>query len=119
MKIFKDFTFEAAHYLPHVPRTHKCRNLHGHSYKVRIYLKGKPDSHLGWIVDFQEVKSVVKIVIDKLDHHCLNDISGLENPTVENLALWLWNEIKSKLPQLSEVQINETIGSGCIFDGTK
>jgi 6-pyruvoyltetrahydropterin/6-carboxytetrahydropterin synthase len=118
MKIFKDFSFEAAHYLPHVPTTHKCRNLHGHSYKVRVFLNGEPDPILGWVMDFADLKAVVLEVLILLDHHCLNDVNGLENPTAENLAKWLWNKIKPKLPQLYEVQVNETSESGCLYDGT-
>lgn len=117
MIIFKDFRFEAAHYLPNVPESHKCRRLHGHSYKVRVYVKGVPGSNSGWLMDFADLKATIGSVITPLDHQCLNEIAGLENPTAENLAIWIWNKVKNQVPGLYEVHVNESDTSGCIYDG--
>jgi 6-pyruvoyltetrahydropterin/6-carboxytetrahydropterin synthase len=119
MKIFKDFRFEAAHYLPNVPDEHKCKRMHGHSYRLRVTVKGESGEKSGWVMDFADLKSIVSPVIEKLDHQCLNDIRGLENPTAENLAIWIWNEVKPLMSSLHEIQLNETESSGCIYDGSK
>ncbi|MEH6652422.1 MAG: 6-carboxytetrahydropterin synthase QueD [Motiliproteus sp.] len=117
MEIYKEFTFEAAHLLPNVPEGHKCGRLHGHSFFVRIYVSGEVDDHSGWIIDFSEIKQAFKPIYDRLDHYYLNDIDGLENPTSEVLARWIWNELKPKLPLLSQILIKETCTSGCIYRG--
>jgi len=117
MEIYKDFRFEAAHLLPNVPLGHKCRRLHGHSYRVTIYVRGDIDPNIGWVTDFGEVKKIVQPVIDRLDHYYLNDIEGLENSTAENLSIWLWRQIKPGLPGLSRVVVHETCTSGCEYHG--
>ncbi|WP_421684400.1 6-carboxytetrahydropterin synthase QueD [Stutzerimonas urumqiensis] len=117
MEIFKEFTFESAHRLPNVPQGHKCGRLHGHSFRVAIYISGTVDSHTGWIKDFAELKAVFKPIYEQLDHNYLNDIVGLENPTSENLAIWIWNRLKPELPELSRIRIHETCTSGCIYGG--
>ena len=115
MEIFKEFSFEAAHRLPNVPEGHKCARLHGHSFYVRLYVQGEPDPHTGWIMDFTDIKMAFKPILDQLDHYYLNDIKGLENPTSENLAIWIWNQTKPKLAALSRVEVKETCTSGCIY----
>lgn len=117
MEIHKEFTFEAAHRLPHLPEWHKCRRLHGHSFRVVIYVRGMQDPELGWVMDFGEIKEAVNPVIKRLDHYYLNEIEGLENPTSENLARWLWREIFPLLPNLSKVEVKETCTTGCIYTG--
>lgn len=117
MEIFKEFSFEAAHHLPNVPEQHKCRRLHGHSFQLAVYVKGEMDKHQGWVMDFSDLKQAVKPVLERLDHYYLNDISGLENPTSENLARWIWAELKIDLPLLSKIQIKETCNSGCVYEG--
>jgi len=117
MEIYKEFTFEAAHLLPHVPAGHKCGRLHGHSFYVRIYVSDTLDPYTGWIMDFADLKTAFKPIYDRLDHYYLNDIPGLENPTSENLAVWIWNELKPQLLQLSKIEIKETCTSGCIYTG--
>jgi 6-pyruvoyltetrahydropterin/6-carboxytetrahydropterin synthase len=117
VEIFKEFTFESAHRLPHVPEGHKCGRLHGHSFRVAIYLKGEPDPYTGWIRDFSEIKTIFKPLYDRLDHNYLNDIPGLENPTSEVLVKWIWNELKPLLPELSAIRIHETCTSGCVYRG--
>ena len=118
MEIFKSFTFEAAHHLPNVPSGHKCGRLHGHSYEVTIYISGEIHPQQGWVLDFSELKSRFTPIYDALDHRYLNEISGLENPTSENIARWIWKKLKPSLPQLSKIQIRETCTSGCIYEGS-
>jgi 6-pyruvoyltetrahydropterin/6-carboxytetrahydropterin synthase len=117
MEIYKEFCFESAHRLPNVPEGHKCSRLHGHSWKGVIYVAGAVDPHAGWIMDYGDIKKVFKPIYEQLDHHYLNDIDGLENPTSEVLAKWIWDRLKPVLPNLSRVMINETCTSGCIYRG--
>jgi len=117
MKIFKEFNFEAAHRLPNVPENHKCARLHGHSFHVRITVEGEVGEHSGWVMDFSEISNAFEPISKQLDHYYLNDIEGLENPTSENLAKWIWLRLKPELPLLSEVEIRETCTSGCRYQG--
>lgn len=117
MELFKRFTIEAAHYLPRVPEDHKCRRLHGHSFRIEIHVAGPIDEDAGWVMDFADIKRAFKPIHDRLDHRLLNDIDGLNNPTSENLARWIWNQIKPVLPELSKVVICETCTSGCVYRG--
>lgn len=117
MEIYKDFSIEAAHRLPNVPDGHKCSRLHGHSFLIRIVVAGDPGETSGWVMDFSDIKSVFKPIYERLDHHYLNEIEGLENPTSENLAIWVWNELKADLPELSRIEIKETCTSGCVYSG--
>jgi 6-pyruvoyltetrahydropterin/6-carboxytetrahydropterin synthase len=117
LEIFKAFTLESAHRLPNVPQGHKCARVHGHSFRVEIHVQGPVDEHLGWVMDFADVKSAFEPLFLQLDHHYLNDVPGLENPTSENLARWIWRELQPRLPQLSRVVVHETCTSGCSFNG--
>jgi 6-pyruvoyltetrahydropterin/6-carboxytetrahydropterin synthase len=117
MEIFWEFKFEAAHRLPNVPTEHKCSRLHGHSYQVQVHVKGPIEAQSGWVVDFGNIKDACKPVIDRLDHYYLNEIPGLENPTSERLAAWIWNELSSSLPLMSAVVVRETCTSGCVYRG--
>ena len=117
MEIYKEFSIEAAHRLPHVPEGHKCSRLHGHSFQVSIHVSGAVDTQSGWVMDFADIKAAFKPVWERLDHHYLNDITGLENPTSENLARWIWRELKPALPLLSKIIIKETCTSGCVYCG--
>jgi 6-pyruvoyltetrahydropterin/6-carboxytetrahydropterin synthase len=117
MRLFKEFTFEAAHRLPNVLPEHKCSRLHGHSFVVRISVEGEVGEASGWVMDFGDIKAAFRPILERLDHYYLNDIPGLENPTSENLARWIWIELTPALPQLCEVEIRETCTSGCIYVG--
>ena len=117
MEIYKEFTFEAAHHLPNVPEGHKCARLHGHSFLVRIFIAGDIDPHTGWLMDFSELKKIFAPIYEQLDHHYLNDIKDLDNPTSENIAIWIWNQLKPSLGALSKVEIRETCTSGCVYRG--
>lgn len=118
MEIWKEFSFEAAHLLPNVPDGHKCKRLHGHSFHVRVYVEGAPDSELGWIVDFAEIADAFEPLRLRLDHYYLNEIEGLDNPTSEVLARWIWARLKPALPMLSKVEVSETCTSGCAYRGS-
>ena len=117
MEIYKDITFEAAHLLPNVAKDHKCRRLHGHSFKVRISLHGPVDTSIGWVEDFAEIKHAFDPIYEQLDHHYLNEIEGLENPTSENLVKWIWNRLKPNLEYLVAIEVKETCTTGCIYRG--
>jgi 6-pyruvoyltetrahydropterin/6-carboxytetrahydropterin synthase len=116
MEIFREFTFEAAHRLPMVPAGHKCARLHGHSYRVEVHVSGQIGPDTGWVMDFGDVSDAFRPVRDQLDHHYLNDIAGLENPTSEVLARWIWDRLTATLP-LSGVVVRETCCSGCVYRG--
>jgi 6-pyruvoyltetrahydropterin/6-carboxytetrahydropterin synthase len=117
MEIFKEFSIEAAHWLPHVPEGHKCRRLHGHSFQIQVHVAGPVDQHLGWVMDFAEIKAAFQSIEDQLDHRCLNDVNGLENPTSENLARWIWSHLRDDLPALNKIVVRETCTSGCVYQG--
>ncbi len=117
IEIFKEIRFEAAHRLPNVAEGHKCARLHGHSFKVEIHVSGEPGSESGWLVDFSEIDAAFKPLYEKLDHHYLNDVEGLENPTSEVLARWIWDNMVGRLAGLSSIVVRETCTSGCIYRG--
>ena len=117
MEIFKAFTLESAHRLPNVPAGHKCARVHGHSFRVEIHVRGPVDAHLGWVMDFADLKAAFQPLYQQLDHHYLNDVPGLENPTSENLARWIWQRLRPSLPQLSAVVVHETCTSGARYTG--
>jgi len=117
VEIFKVFTFEAAHHLPNVPTNHKCARLHGHSFRVEVHVSGDVDPHTGWVMDFADIKTVFKPIHERLDHYYLNEVDGLENPTSENIARWIWVRLKVALPQLSRIVVHETCTSGCTYRG--
>ncbi len=117
MEIYKTFTIEAAHRLPNLPDDHKCSRLHGHSFTIEVHVSGDVDETMGWVMDFADISGVIKPIFERLDHRYLNEIEGLENPTSENLAKWLWYNIKPKLPLLSSIVMKETCTSGCVYTG--
>lgn len=117
MDIYKTFHLEAAHRLPNVPEGHKCARLHGHSFRVSVHVSGPVHPKTGWIMDFADLKTAFAPVADALDHRYLNDVPGLENPTSENLARWIWQKLKPSLPALSKIVVEETCTSGCIYLG--
>lgn len=117
MDIFKTFTLESAHRLPNVPAGHKCARVHGHSFRIEIHVSGAVDAHSGWVMDFADIRAAFDPLFQRLDHHYLNDVPGLDNPTSENLARWIWRELKPRLGQLSRVIVHETCTSGAQYDG--
>ncbi len=117
MELRKTFQFEAAHRLPHLPAGHKCHRLHGHSFQAEIVVCGASDPHLGWVMDYAEIKTAFQPLWEQLDHHYLNEVVGLGNPTSENIAVWIWDRLKQRLPQLSEVVVAETCTARCVYRG--
>lgn len=117
MEIFKEFRIEAAHRLPNVPAGHKCARLHGHSFRIAVHVAGPLDPQMGWVCDFADVKAAFAPLFEQLDHHYLNDVPGLENPTSERLAQWVWRQLKPALPGLARVVVHETCTSGCDYRG--
>lgn len=117
MEIFKEFRFEAAHRLPNVRPGHKCSRLHGHSFVVQVHVQGPVASHTGWVVDFADLATAWQPLHAVLDHNFLNEVEGLENPTSEVLARWIWRRIGPALPLLSQVVVRETCTSGCVYRG--
>jgi len=117
MEIFKEFTFESAHRLPHVPEGHKCGRLHGHSFRAEIHVKGPVDPQSGWLIDFADIKKAFKPLEEQLDHNYLNEIPGLENPTSENIARWIWRNLIEELPNISKVVVRETCTCGAVYVG--
>jgi len=114
-RITKSFTFDAAHWLPHVPEEHKCRRLHGHTYTVVLGLEGELDPRLGWVQDYHEVSAAFRPLLRELDHRCLNELEGLENPTAEILAAWIHARLRDALPLLTDVTVRETPTSEAVY----
>ena len=117
MELYKEFSFEAAHLLPNVPEGHKCRRIHGHSFRGEVAVRGPLDPKLGWVVDFADLKRAVDPIVKELDHYMLNEIAGLENPTSEMLAMWIWQRVAPHVPNLHRVTIEETCSSRCHYFG--
>ncbi|MCU0309825.1 MAG: 6-carboxytetrahydropterin synthase QueD [Acidimicrobiales bacterium] len=117
MLLHKQFRFEAAHRLPAVPEGHKCARLHGHSFAVTVWVEGEVDPDTGWVMDFADIATAFAPVHERLDHRYLNEVDGLENPTSEILAVWIWDRLAPSLPGLARVDVHETCTSGCRYDG--
>ena len=117
MEIFKVFKIDCAHRLTNVASEHKCSKIHGHSFSITVHVRGPVDPMMGWVTDFASIAEAFKPIHERLDHKYLNEIAGLENPTSENLARWIWKELSSSLPNLSKIIVQENPNSGCIFEG--
>lgn len=117
VKLVKSFRFEAAHALPNVPERHKCRRMHGHSYRVEVAVRGPVDHRTGWLMDFAEIEERFESVRERLDHRVLNDVDGLQNPTAEMLAAWIWKCLAPGLEGLERVSVFETESSACHYYG--
>lgn len=117
VELMRTFRFEAAHRLTGVPPEHKCARLHGHSFKVDVTVRGPVDPATGWLIDFGDLKAAIAPIIDRLDHRYLNEIEGLENPTSEVLAGWLWERITRVVPGLAAVRVHETCNAHCTYRG--
>ena len=116
-EIFKEFRLESAHWLPRLPPSHKCSRMHGHSFRIAVHVAGPIDPQLGWVCDFVDIKHAFAPLFEQLDHRCLNEVAGLENPTSEMLAAWIWQRLKPALPMLSRIVIHETCTRGCEYRG--
>jgi len=120
MQIYKEFHLEAAHKLPTAPPGHPNSRVHGHSFRVRVTVEGEPDPETGLIVHFDDMSDVLQGLRDELDHNYLNEIDGLENPTLENMSTWIWNRLSAKFPGLAEVAVaRDSCKEGCVYRGPK
>ena len=118
MRIYKEFTFEAAHFLPSAPEGHPNARIHGHSFRVRITVDGEPDAETGLLIHFDDLKSALDGLRGTLDHNFLNNIEGLENPTLELISKWLWDRLHNRIPGLAEIALSrDTCHEGCIYTG--
>jgi 6-pyruvoyltetrahydropterin/6-carboxytetrahydropterin synthase len=117
VELKKTFRFESAHSLPKTPEGHKCRRLHGHSFRVTVHVSGEVDEERGWLIDYADIKEAWQPLHDRLDHYYLNEIEGLENPTSEVLARWIWERLETTLPHLSAITVHETCTSSCVYRG--
>ncbi len=115
--IIKDFRFEAAQTLDTLPEGHKCRRMHGHSFKLEIAVTGEVDPKIGWVYDHADISRAMAPIMERLDHSYLNEIEGLEIPTIENICAWLWRKLEPQLPGLSEIVLHETPNARCVFRG--
>jgi 6-pyruvoyltetrahydropterin/6-carboxytetrahydropterin synthase len=117
VRLVHDFRFEAAHLLPRVPTGHKCSRLHGHSFKIEVAVRGLVNEETGWFLDYQHLYDAWAPLQEALDHRYLNEVAGLENPTSENLARWVWDQLKPALPSLDQITVFETCDARCEYRG--
>jgi 6-pyruvoyltetrahydropterin/6-carboxytetrahydropterin synthase len=118
ISVFKEFTFEAAHRLPNVAPDHKCARLHGHSFRVTVHVEGEAGPESGWVIDFADIERAFAPLHQQLDHHYLNEVAGLDNPTSERVAVWIWERLAPALTGLSKVVVRETCTAGAEYSGT-
>lgn len=109
------FQIESARYLPHLPENHPCRRMHGHSFKIILTLQGTIEPKIGWVQDYNEINEIMRPILLQIDHRILNEVSGLENPTSELLALWIYEHAKPNLTLLKSVTIMETPSTECTY----
>ena len=117
LELRKSFQFEAAHRLPQLPPDHKCHRLHGHSFQMEVVVEGECDPRMGWVMDYADISAAVRPIWERLDHYYLNEIPGLENPTSEHVARWIWDQLKPALPLLKEIVVAETCTAKCVYRG--
>ena len=117
VRLTHEFPLESAHFLPHVPEDHKCRRVHGHGFVVEVHAEGEVDPRLGWLLDYADLRAAFEPLRAALDHRLLNDVPGLENPTSERLAAWIWERLEPALPQLVEIVVRETAATRCSYRG--
>ena len=115
LELRQQFRIESARFLPHLPKGHPCRRMHGHSFLITLRLIGEMHPKIGWVKDYNEILATAKPVIDQMDHVTLNELPGLENPTSENLAIWLYDDLKPLIPELAQVIISETPSTECRY----
>ena len=120
MRVYKEFLFEAAHFLPSAPPGHPNSRVHGHSFRARVSIDGEPDPEIGMIMHLDDLELALAEARDALDHRFLNEVEGLETPTLERIAMWLWDRLHNKLPGLAEVEVlRESCQEGCIYSGPR
>lgn len=109
------YQIESARFLPHLPEGHPCKRMHGHSFKIILTLRGPLQPHVGWVQDYHEIDHTMKPLLAAIDHRLLNEVTGLENPTSELLAKWIFDHAVVKLPLLKSVTIMETPTTECTY----
>jgi len=120
MRVYKEFFFEAAHFLPSAPSGHPNARVHGHSFRVRVAVDGEPEKKTGILVHFDDLEDVVADARDALDHRMLNEVEGLQSPTLERIAMWLWDRLHNRLPGLAEIEVaRDTCHEGCVYRGPR
>lgn len=119
MQIFEQFTFDSAHFLPHVPNRHKCKEIHGHTYRLSVFVEGELQNKLEWVMDFAQMKNVIDRVVKSIYYKLLNNISGFKKSSLEIITVWLLNKIKPKVPPLTKTELRETPTSGAIYEGSQ
>ena len=118
MIVYRTFRFHSARYLPNLNDDHICKQTHGHTFNLTIYIKGKINSKNGFVIDFFDIDTIIKDkVLPLIDHKLLNDIDGLKNPTSENLIKWIWVKIKNEFQSLYKIKLSEDHGTGIIYFG--
>jgi 6-pyruvoyltetrahydropterin/6-carboxytetrahydropterin synthase len=117
VRLTKTFCFEAAHDLPTFPPDHKCRRLHGHSFRFDVVVEGAVAPETGYLIDYGDIKKAADPLVRRLDHYYLNEVEGLSNPTSENIARWLWDRLKPDLPMLTSIIVHETCTTACEYKG--
>ncbi|MCH9809442.1 MAG: 6-carboxytetrahydropterin synthase [Alphaproteobacteria bacterium] len=118
MKLYKDFNFESAHYLPSAPPGHPNSRVHGHSFRARIWVEGEPDADSGLIVHLDDLSAAIEDAREALDHRMLNEVDGLEAPTLERITMWLWHRLANRLPGLTRIEVaRDSCNEGCVYDG--
>lgn len=119
MRIYKEFLFEAAHYLPSAPIGHPNSRVHGHSFRVRVVIDGEPHAETGLIFHFDDLSAAIADAQDALDHRFLNEVEGLEVPTLERISMWLWSRLENRVPGLAEIHVSrDSCNEGCIYTGS-
>jgi 6-pyruvoyltetrahydropterin/6-carboxytetrahydropterin synthase len=120
MRIYKEFSFEAAHFLPSAPPGHPNARVHGHSFRVRVTLQGEPDETTGIVLHLDDVEAAIADARDALDHRFLNEVDGLSQPTLERISIWLWERLHNRLPGLSEIEVaRDSCREGCVYRGPR
>ena len=118
MEICYEFGFDAAHRFPRMPRGHRYRQVHGHSFRAEIALRGAPRPPQGFVADFARLEKACLVLRGKLDHALLNDLAGLSNPSLENLCLWIWARLAPKFDGLARVTVRrDSLGQSCTYRG--
>jgi 6-pyruvoyltetrahydropterin/6-carboxytetrahydropterin synthase len=118
MRVYKEFLFEAAHFLPTAPPGHPNSRVHGHSFRVRVTVDGEPDDRSGILVHFEELDAAMADAREALDHRMLNEVEGLSTPTLERIAMWLWDRLHNRLPILAEIEVaRDSCREGCVYRG--
>ena len=118
MIVYRTFRVHASRFLPNLPDNHICKSMHGHTFNITVSVSGNIKTEEGFIMDFFEIDKIFnKHIHSKIDHKILNDVSDLNNPTSEYLAIWIWNNLLEHIPSLYRIKVSEDHGTGIIYEG--